>query len=260
MELNKNYGHIDKDGIAIYVNGQETERWTVEQIEKNCMVAITAANALKSFYEKEQGITKKIKIDEDGIYIYDDKDTEIVMWSIDEIEEDAYVALIASNAIKIFYEEGQDELKCILKDDKLRDIKPFWYDGYKFADTFWTPYDDYKDKIGLKFEVVRRCTTEDVDAECLPVWLIKFEDGEEINAYPEEIIEEEINTQKLKFPFLENRTDEVIYNKETAKNCEKYKDCNIYGCMFSPTFEQFAKESKAGIWCMKCHSFNNKIE
>jgi hypothetical protein len=73
----------------------------------------------------------------------------------------------------------------------------YWYDNYKFADAFWTPYSDYKDRIGQKFEVIRRATTDDnIDEECLPQWLIKFEDGAEIFSCPEEIIEEEVEDNR----------------------------------------------------------------
>lgn len=72
----------------------------------------------------------------------------------------------------------------------------FWYDGYKFNKTFWTPYTDHNSRIGESFKVIRRATTKDVDEECLPIWLIKFEDGKEIFAYPEEIISEEIENVK----------------------------------------------------------------
>lgn len=79
-------------------------------------------------------------------------------------------------------------------DEKAPEI--FWYDGYAFSEEFWTPYTDYKHKIGEKFHVVRRLTTDDCDKECLPQWIIRFEDGTEIQAYPEEIIEE-VKKQKV---------------------------------------------------------------
>ena len=62
------------------------------------------------------------------------------------------------------------------------------YEKDGFAKKFWTPYSCYMDKRGLPFEVVKRCTADEADLECLPAWIIKFEDGEEAMAYPEEII------------------------------------------------------------------------
>lgn len=60
-----------------------------------------------------------------------------------------------------------------------------------FAKTFWTPYTQYKDKIGQSFEVIGKKdpSTYDYD-EVGDMWLIRLEDGSEIEAYPEEIIEE----------------------------------------------------------------------
>lgn len=42
------------------------------------------------------------------------------------------------------------------------------------------------------------------------------------------------------------------FTKETAINCPEYRDCNVNGCVFSNTFELYAKEGMAGIWCAKC--------
>lgn len=65
--------------------------------------------------------------------------------------------------------------------------------------TFWTPYTDYRDRIGQKFEIVRRLTEEDVDLECLPMWRIRFKDGKEIDAYPEEIVSSEVESIKNRY-------------------------------------------------------------
>ena len=66
------------------------------------------------------------------------------------------------------------------------------YDLYEeagFADTFETSFDDYSRYNGKHFEVIRRIDNidDDCDLDILPQWKIKFEDGIEINAYPEEI-------------------------------------------------------------------------
>lgn len=60
------------------------------------------------------------------------------------------------------------------------------YETAGFSDTFWTPYED-KTNVGKKFSVVRRCEEPEWDLEALPAWTIRFEDGTEIDAYPEEI-------------------------------------------------------------------------
>ena len=69
------------------------------------------------------------------------------------------------------------------------------FDAYettdKLADTFWTPFDSYRDKIGQTFEVIRRVDEQDCDLCALPQWHIILADGTEIEAYPEEIYERE---------------------------------------------------------------------
>ena len=70
------------------------------------------------------------------------------------------------------------------------------YDLYEkegFAKRFWTPYEQYKEYIGEKFSVKKRIqpgteTDLGVDLECLPMWIIAFNDGKEILAHPEEVI------------------------------------------------------------------------
>ena len=73
------------------------------------------------------------------------------------------------------------------------------YDTYEhigFAETFGTPYTGEKHLLGKNFTVIGRVMEypEDkngADLECLPMWKIRFEDGFEMVAYPEEICLEE---------------------------------------------------------------------
>lgn len=74
--------------------------------------------------------------------------------------------------------------------DNIQDV--YWYEGHELAETFWSPYEDYKKYIGKKFTIVRRMTEKECDIETLPSWIIKFDSGEEIQALPEEIIKSEI--------------------------------------------------------------------
>lgn len=66
------------------------------------------------------------------------------------------------------------------------------YENEGFAKKFWTPYEETREKIGQKFEVVERCTTKEADLCTLPMWRIRFEDGTMTDACPEEIITSEI--------------------------------------------------------------------
>ena len=74
------------------------------------------------------------------------------------------------------------------------------YEKNRFAKKFWTPYDDLKDKIGMNFEVIERCPEEQNPLDLLPLWNIRFDDGTETCANPEEIIPTEMiaNGCKLK--------------------------------------------------------------
>jgi hypothetical protein len=64
------------------------------------------------------------------------------------------------------------------------------YEKEGFAKEYWTPYEDKSltQHIGKSFKMIKRMGEPEYDLEALPAWLIKFEDGEEIEAYPEEII------------------------------------------------------------------------
>ena len=64
------------------------------------------------------------------------------------------------------------------------------------SDIFWTPYEQYNDRIGQKFSITGRVTDKENDACVLPMWHIRFEDGYETLAWPEEIIISEINANK----------------------------------------------------------------
>lgn len=63
------------------------------------------------------------------------------------------------------------------------------YEKFGFKDKFDTPYEDYQKYNGQSFEVVRRMSyvNDNIHLECLPKWIIRFEDGVEIEAWPEEI-------------------------------------------------------------------------
>ena len=53
---------------------------------------------------------------------------------------------------------------------------------------FWTPYEQYKDKIGLKFEILRELTDKERDPEVGKMYRIWFyKDNSEIDAWPEEV-------------------------------------------------------------------------
>ena len=64
------------------------------------------------------------------------------------------------------------------------------------CDIFNAIFDTYKEYHGKKFTVIGRSTEDDTDLTCLPMWKIRFEDGTETAAYPEEIIPSEIKNNQ----------------------------------------------------------------
>lgn len=69
------------------------------------------------------------------------------------------------------------------------------YEHIGFTETFDSPYTDYKYLKGMRFTVIGRLNENNADLEVLPMWKIRFENGEEIDAYPEEICLAERNNK-----------------------------------------------------------------
>lgn len=65
---------------------------------------------------------------------------------------------------------------------------------------FLTPYDQYQERHGQACEIVRDIIEpeSDVDAEVLPMYVIRFPDGLEIHAWPEEICDPHDLVAKVK--------------------------------------------------------------
>ena len=60
----------------------------------------------------------------------------------------------------------------------------------QFRDTFTTPYEQYATREGHPFKVrgIVDEPDETHDAEVLPMYVIQFDDGECIEAWPEEVV------------------------------------------------------------------------
>ena len=85
------------------------------------------------------------------------------------------------------YPKDRDEMPL----DELKEFIDDCYTAYEesgFSDKFWSPYDQYKNRIGQRFKVIRRIESSENDIEVLPMWEIMFEDGLTTFAYPEEIV------------------------------------------------------------------------
>ncbi len=81
------------------------------------------------------------------------------------------------------------------------------YEAEGFAKVFWNQGGDYKKYHGKHFEVIGRTPIYDgknngADLECLPMWNIKFDDGFEMAAYPDEIIPREMRDNSCPKEYL----------------------------------------------------------
>lgn len=85
----------------------------------------------------------------------------------------------------------RDELTCEQEESFANDCFDI-YEAEGFADVFHTNGGDFDEYDNKAFEVVRRATKDDCDIECLPMWKIRFKNGFEICAYPDEIIQSEV--------------------------------------------------------------------
>lgn len=74
----------------------------------------------------------------------------------------------------------------------------YLYEKEGFSSVFWTPYDDYNNRNGQKIEVIGRCNNENINLRYLPMWNIRFPDGEVLVVGPEEIIPSEMKENGCK--------------------------------------------------------------
>ena len=112
-----------------------------------------------------------------------------------EIEED--LAQAQRNALERDFQEKWGEVDTYyLSNDELREFIDDCFELYErtgFLELFDSPYDDVggldgHEHNGMRFEVIRRVTTEDgFELEVLPLWFVRFENGDEAYCYPEEI-------------------------------------------------------------------------
>lgn len=63
------------------------------------------------------------------------------------------------------------------------------YGEIRFRRTFWTPYEEFASRIGQPFEVLGEVGDDRKDPEVGRMWRIRFPDGFETDAWPEEVEE-----------------------------------------------------------------------
>jgi len=98
--------------------------------------------------------------------------------------------------IKIKYPEYREDMS----EEREKEFVSDCFDAYEkegFAKKFWSQGGDYRHLHGKHFEVIERVPIYDgenngADLERLPMWFIKFENGFEMAAYPDEIIPSEM--------------------------------------------------------------------
>lgn len=72
----------------------------------------------------------------------------------------------------------------------------YWFNNYEetgFLEKFHQVYDETDAFNNKPFKVLSRCKEGEWNLECLPAWNIEFENGETLEAYPEEICKLEQN-------------------------------------------------------------------
>lgn len=73
----------------------------------------------------------------------------------------------------------------INKDITLEDFLKYKRDGFATTQT------DLKKYLGEPFEVIRSLTSEEIDIECAPMFLIKLQNGKKVQVFMEEIFHED---------------------------------------------------------------------
>ena len=82
-----------------------------------------------------------------------------------------------------------DDIDDTLIEEYIEDLYDL-HESTGFRETFNSPYNYMQKYNGLAFNVVGRYGKEDCDYESMPMWLIRFNNGIEIEAFPEEICNE----------------------------------------------------------------------
>lgn len=71
---------------------------------------------------------------------------------------------------------------------KMESVKHVWnYVPGEFRERFVSPYEQYADRIGQPFTVVETVPADPDDEESVAMYRIRFEDGEVIEAWGEEV-------------------------------------------------------------------------
>lgn len=87
-----------------------------------------------------------------------------------------------------------------------------------FNNVYWSPYTEWENYYGKPFKVIKRATERENDLEVLPMWIIQFEDGKRIQAYPEEIVTSEMERNECPKKYLTKKE-----NNKMIKTWEEFE-------------------------------------
>ena len=88
-----------------------------------------------------------------------------------------------------------------------------------FNKVYWSPYTEWEKYYGKPFKVIKRATEKENDLEVLPMWIIQFEDGKRIQAYPEEIVTSEMKRNECPKKYLNKKE-----NSKMIKTWDEFKE------------------------------------
>lgn len=88
-----------------------------------------------------------------------------------------------------------------------------------FNKVYWSPYTEWEKYYGKPFKVIKRATEKENDLEVLPMWIIQFEDGKRIQAYPEEIVTSEMKRNECPKKYLDKKE-----NSKMIKTWDDFKE------------------------------------
>jgi len=89
--------------------------------------------------------------------------------------------------LKEKYPIDRDDMSLEMEREFVKDWFVF-YEEKGFSKVFWSLSSDYEKYNGIPFKVLKQLTESECDLCSLPMWEIELENGEKIQAYPDEVI------------------------------------------------------------------------
>lgn len=130
-----------------------------------------------------------------------------------------------------------------MSEERLKEYISDCFDCYEaegFSKLFWSQGGDYTEYQGKTFEVVGRAPNCDADhpdgieLSCQPMWTIRFEDGHEMPAYPDEIIPSVMHSSGCPLDILPQEFRDHLETDESREEIKTMTDVKIVvegGCV-----------------------------